>query len=86
MIKMLLGNDSETVLLLGLSRENLMRLPEDQPMVVDLAELGLELRLEGKPTQGSKIIILGGETEDSIKAHLQQTFDIKDDEIRDERE
>ena len=53
------------VVVLGLSGENMARLMADEPIVVQLAELGL------KPM---KILIMGGRTEADITAQLTVQF------------
>lgn len=53
------------VVVLGLSGENMARLMADEPIVVQLAELGL------KPM---KILVMGGRTEEAITAQLTKQF------------
>lgn len=61
MIKAVLTNGRRRVLLLGLSGENMARLMADEPIPLDAAQLGL-------PAQ--PIVIVGGRTEEDIKAHV----------------
>ncbi len=58
--------DERVTLFLGLSRANLERLPQDQPIKVDLVELGLD--------QGGihDIVIFAGETEEGMLADLNR--------------
>lgn len=66
MIKGLLRETTGTpVVVLGLSGENMTRLMANEPIVVQLAELGL------KPM---KILIVGGRTEEAIAAQLTEQF------------
>jgi hypothetical protein len=66
MIKALLREPSGApVVVLGLSGENMARLMADEPIVVQLAELGL------KPM---RILIMGGRTEADIRAQLTEQF------------
>lgn len=66
MIKALLREPSGTpVVVLGLSGENMARLMADEPIVVQLAELGL---------QPMKILLMGGRTEADITAQLTAQF------------
>lgn len=66
MIKAVLREPAGTaVVVLGLSGENMTRLMADEPIVVQLAELGL------KPM---KILIMGGRTEEDIAAQLAEQF------------
>ena len=60
--------NGESVILLGLSHENLRRLREDQPILCDLRELGLT----------GKVIIMAGETEDTIKVQIEDVANIKE--------
>lgn len=62
MIKALLSTDHDQIVLLGLSCENMARLMADEPIVLDLADLGL-------PTQ--RIVIVGGKDEDTIAARVR---------------
>lgn len=50
------GKDHELIVL-GLSQENINRLQKDQPIHLDLKELGIE---------GIRILLFAGETEDSM--------------------
>ncbi|MFI5973542.1 hypothetical protein [Streptomyces sp. NPDC051452] len=66
MIKAILREPSgQAVVVLGLSGENMARLMADEPIVVQLAELGL------KPM---KILLMGGRTEADITAQLTTQF------------
>ncbi|MFB7596910.1 hypothetical protein [Streptomyces sp. NPDC056160] len=66
MIKALLRETTGApVVVLGLSDENMTRLMADEPIVVQLANLGL------KPM---KVLIVGGRTEADIAAQLAETF------------
>lgn len=66
MIKALLRESTGVpVVVLGLSGENMARLMADEPIVVQVAELGL------KPM---KILIVGGRTEEAIAAKLAEQF------------
>ncbi|GHA01297.1 hypothetical protein ACFOOM_12265 [Streptomyces echinoruber] len=66
MIKALLRESTGApVVVLGLSAENMTRLMADEPIVVQLAELGL------KPM---KVLIVGGRTEADIAAMLAEKF------------
>jgi len=58
--------NNRVTLLLGLSAENLRRLPLDQPIVVDM--LALE-QTTGKRVQD--LLLIAGETEDSITAQIR---------------
>lgn len=66
MIKALLRETAGTaVVVLGLSGENMARLMADEPIVVQLADLGLP---------PMKILIMGGRTESDIAATLTARF------------
>ncbi|MFF7966728.1 hypothetical protein ACFZC3_15350 [Streptomyces sp. NPDC007903] len=66
MIKALLREPGGTpVVVLGLSNENMARLMADEPIIVQLADLGL------KPM---KILVMGGRTEDTLAAQLTERF------------
>lgn len=65
MIKAVVELNGERVAILGLSGENMARLMADEPIMVDLAVLGL-------PSQ--KVVIMGGKDEDSMAAHLMETM------------
>lgn len=63
MIKALMHTGTgEQVVLLGLSAENMTRLMADEPIPIDLADLGL-------PRQ--RIFIIGGPTEEAITESLR---------------
>ncbi|MDX3748713.1 hypothetical protein [Streptomyces sp. AK08-02] len=65
MIKAVLRDRKGPVVLLGLSGENVTRLMADEPILVDLAELGLP---------PLRIAILGGRTEADITQQLEQQY------------
>jgi hypothetical protein len=65
MIKAVLRDRQGPVVLLGLSGENVTRLMADEPIHVDLAELGLP---------GLRIALIGGRTETDIANQLEQHF------------
>ncbi|MEU9208522.1 hypothetical protein AB0D27_11350 [Streptomyces sp. NPDC048415] len=66
MIKAVLREPQGTsVVVLGLSGENMTRLMADEPIVLNLAELGL-------PPQ--RILLMGGRTEEAITARLTQLY------------
>lgn len=66
MIKALLREPTGApVIVLGLSGENMTRLLADEPIVVQLADLGLP---------PGKILIMGGRTEEVIAADLTARF------------
>lgn len=66
MIKAVLRDkDGQPVVLLGLSGENVTRLMADEPISVDLAELGLP---------PLRITLMGGRTEAAIVGRLEQHF------------
>ena len=78
MIKALLREPGGVpVVVLGLSGENVTRLMADEPIIVQLAELGL------KPM---KILLLGGRTEADITAMLTERFGEPRKTIRQEPE
>jgi len=55
--------DGRPLLILGLSGENMTRLMADEPISIDLAQLGLP------PMQ---VLIVGGRTEDAITEQLRE--------------
>jgi hypothetical protein len=55
----------QPTVILGLSGENMTRLMADEPIVINLADLGL-------PPQ--RIVIVGGRTETDIAAQLAQQY------------
>ena len=66
MIKAVLREPGGTaVVVLGLSGENMTRLMADEPIVIQLAELGL------KPM---KILLMGGRTEADMAAQLAEKY------------
>lgn len=66
MIKAVLREPIGTpVVVLGLSGENMARLMAGEPIVVQLAELGLP---------AMKVLIVGGRTEETITAQLTEKF------------
>ena len=58
---------NDGTLLFGLSKENLSRLQNDEPIMFNLKDMGLEDR---------KIIICFGETEDDIYLQMLPNIDI----------
>ena len=62
--------DGTPLAILGLSGENMTRLMADEPIRVNLAELGLP---------SVQILIVGGRTEGAITAQLQQAGLLTDD-------
>ena len=62
----ILKKDGGRILLFGLSKENLKRLQEDQPIHIFLSELGDY----GK----DEVMIVYGETEQSIEADLKKVL------------
>lgn len=56
------SKDGRKLLVLGLSRRNMELLMENKPIVVDTARYGIE--------GGAHIVLLGGETEESIQAEM----------------
>jgi hypothetical protein len=56
------GGTTPPTIVLGLSAENVRRLQEDKPILIDLAELGL-------PSQ--RVLIFTGTTEAEMAAELQ---------------
>jgi len=56
--------DGRDIIILGLSRENVNKLLEDQPIWVDTEAMGIP--------GGMHIAILGGETEEAIHADLSK--------------
>ncbi|MFF9310113.1 hypothetical protein ACF1BS_04295 [Streptomyces sp. NPDC014748] len=78
MIKALLRETAGTaVVVLGLSGENMARLMADEPIVVQLADLGLP---------PMKILIMGGRTESDIAATLAAQFGAPRTVVRQEAE
>jgi hypothetical protein len=63
-IKAIANADDKKVIVLGLSRENMRRLLEGQPIEIDWAEVGVD--------DQPNIVILGGETESDIIGVLAQ--------------
>jgi ribosomal protein L7Ae-like RNA K-turn-binding protein len=55
--------DGSKIILLGLSAENLRRLPEE-PILFGLADVAPEL------PRGSQLLIMAGETEETIAAEI----------------
>jgi hypothetical protein len=66
MIKATGEYNGRLLLILGLSGENMTRLMADEPISINLADLGLE------PMQ---VLIVGGRTEDTITAQLKRFTD-----------
>lgn len=65
MIKAVIRDQKGPVVLLGLSGENITRLMADEPILVDLAQLGLP---------PLRIALLGGRTETAIIEQLERQF------------
>lgn len=66
MIKALLREPAgQAVVVLGLSGENMTRLMANEPIVIQVAELGLP---------PMKILLMGGRTEEAIAAQLTEKF------------
>jgi ABC-type Fe3+-citrate transport system substrate-binding protein len=65
MIKAAATFGKKKVLILGLSRENTERLHNGEPIKVDLEALGLV---------GPDVILFAGETEEEMKAELENQF------------
>lgn len=66
MIKALLREPAgQAVVVLGLSGENMTRLMANEPIVIQVAELGLP---------PMKILLMGGRTEEAIAAQLAEKF------------
>lgn len=63
MIKALVTRSGAALVLLGLSGENMTRLMADEPILLDLADLGLP---------ACEIAIIGGKTQADIIAQLEQ--------------
>lgn len=59
------GKNPQPIVILGLSGENMTRLMADEPIIIDLADLGL-------PPQ--RITIIGGRTEAEIAVKLTSHF------------
>jgi hypothetical protein len=59
------GKDPQPIVILGLSGENMTRLMADEPILINLADLGL-------PAQ--RIAIVGGRTEADIAKQLKAHF------------
>lgn len=78
MIKALLRErGGQAIVVLGLTGENMTRLMANEPIVVQVAELGL------KPM---KILIMGGRTEEAIAAQLAEQFGQARKTIQQERD
>ncbi|SHI67379.1 hypothetical protein [Streptomyces sp. 3214.6] len=78
MIKALLRESAgQAVVVLGLSGENMARLMADEPIVVQVAELGLP---------PMKILLMGGRTEEVMAAQLKERFGTPKRAIRQEPE
>jgi hypothetical protein len=61
MLKAIGGRPGDYIVVLGLSHRNLERLKADQPVLVDLATLGLP---------GIRVVIFTGPTEEQMEATL----------------
>jgi hypothetical protein len=59
------GRNPQPIVILGLSGENMARLMADEPILIDLADLGL-------PPQ--QVALVGGRTEADIAAKLKAHF------------
>jgi hypothetical protein len=59
------GRTPEPIVILGLSGENMTRLMADEPILIDLADLGL-------PAQ--RVVLVGGRTEADIAEKLKAHF------------
>lgn len=78
MIKALLRErGGQAIVVLGLTGENMTRLMANEPIVVQVAELGL------KPM---KILLMGGRTEEAIAAQLTEQFGQARKTIQQERD
>lgn len=64
------GRNPQPIVILGLSGENMTRLMADEPILIDLADLGL-------PAQ--RVVIVGGRTEADIATKLKTHFGTLDD-------
>jgi hypothetical protein len=64
-IKAVVRDQKGPVVLLGLSGENMTRLMADEPILVDLAQLGLS---------HLRIALIGGRTEGTIMEQLERQF------------
>jgi len=74
MIKAVLKeSNGRTILLLGLSEENIKLLQQDRPMLLDLASLPSTSALDGLLKE-AKIAIIAGKTEESIVNRLRATL------------
>lgn len=62
MLKAIGGGPGNRTVVLGLSYQNLVRLRDDRPILVDLAELGLP---------GIRVMIFSGPTEEQMEAVLE---------------
>lgn len=58
------------MLFLGLSRANLDLLPQDKPIVVELAPLGIAGGRPGRPGTLASVVVFAGETEEEMTADL----------------
>lgn len=63
------GRNPDPIVILGLSGENMTRLMADEPILIDLADLGL-------PAQ--RVAIVGGRTEADIATKLKTHFGPKE--------
>ena len=61
MIKVLMKKNNEEMIVLGLNKENIKRLQKGQPIMFNLAELGIE---------GMNMLIFTGDTEESMAKDL----------------
>jgi hypothetical protein len=63
MLKMKAKTDNGDIVIFGLSNENIKRMKQNKPMLIDLKELGIP---------GVKIMIFTGETEDKMFEDLKE--------------
>ena len=63
MLRMAANSDKGPIAILGLSRENIRRLQNDEPISVDLSTLGLP---------HVHVMIFAGEDEDSMRQSLEE--------------
>jgi len=72
MIKAALHNreTDEVTLVLGVTDDNTQRLLKGQPILINLAELGMTLVKDGISSQGGQIMIFHGKDESALAAEL----------------
>lgn len=66
---------NDGTLIFGLSKENITRLQQGQPISINLKDMGLEDR---------QVMIMYGETEDDMYKELVDLIDLKKTKIHDE--